>query len=61
MWFGKLELVEEETWTSFDRFKYFRQIWSRFSGKVDLPTHFTVYSTLQNMLEWNWHISFTSS
>ena len=22
---------------------------------------FAVYSTLQNMLEWNWHISFTSS
>ena len=43
------------------RFKYFRQIWSRFSGKVDLPAHFAVYSTLQNMLEWNWHISFTSS
>ena len=43
------------------RFKYFRQIWSRFSGKVDLPAHFAVNSTLQNMLEWNWHISFTSS
>ena len=36
------------------RFKYFRQIWSRFSGKVDLPAHFAVYSTLQNTLEWNW-------
>ena len=43
------------------RFKYFRQMWSRFSGKLDLPAHFAVYSTLQNMLEWNWHISFTSS
>ena len=43
------------------RLKYFRQIWSGFSGKVDLPAHFAVYSTLKNMLEWNWHISFTSS
>ena len=51
--------MEEETWISLIlinyRFKYFGQIWSRFSGKVDLPAHFAVYSTVQPKLEWNWH------
>ena len=28
---------------------------------MELPAHFVVYSTPQNMLEWNWNIAFTSS